>query len=204
MGCTWLVYQLNEIQTGNGTVAIITTGKTYASGMFQIVNESNVIVCETDLSRSILGGEISDVDLALNFATVVCIGISIICLVIRIALQFCVSSFRNRPGRLQLQLTISFLIAFVMLIVRVFLSDFPETCTTCSNPSGLWIPSCLHLDEHHRLWTRGWSSGHLLHSSRADDEEKSLLIHIICGWGMPLLLVTSFHRHELHRCRRKI
>ena len=67
MGCTWLVYQLNEIQTGNGTVAIITTGKTYASGMFQIVNESNSIVCETDLSRSILGGEISDVDFSPEF-----------------------------------------------------------------------------------------------------------------------------------------
>ena len=189
MGCTWLVYQLNEIQTGNGTVDIISTGKTYASGRFQIVNESTVIVCETDLSRSILGEEISDVDLALNFATVVCIGISIICLVIRIALQFCVSTFRNRPGRLQLQLTLAFFIAFVMLIVRVFLSDFPEACTTAAIllvygflASFIWM-NIIAMD----TWLVFRPSAAF---SRVDDEEKSLLIHIICGWGIPLILVT--------------
>ena len=189
MGCTWLVYQLNEIQTGNGTVAIIATGKTYASGMFQIVDESNVIVCETDLSRSIPDEEISDVDLALSIVTVICIGISIICLVIRIALHFCVSSFRNRPGRLQLQLTIAFLIAFVMLIVGVFLSDFPEACTTAAIllaygflAAFIWM-NIIAVD----TWLVFRPSAAF---SRADDEEKSLLIHIICGWGIPFLLVV--------------
>ena len=189
MGCTWLVYQLNETQTGNGTVDIIATRKTYASGRFQIVNESTVIVCEKDLSRSILGGEISDVDLALNFATVVFIGISIICLVIRIALQVCLSIFKNRPGRLQLQLTIAFLIAFVMLIVGVFLSDFPEACTTAAIllaygflAAFIWM-NIIGVD----TWLVFRPSAAFF---RADDKEKSLLIHIMCGWGIPLLLAT--------------
>ena len=189
MGCTWLVYQLNETQTGNGTITIITTGKTYASGMFQIVDKSTVIVCETDLSRSIPDEEISDVDLALSIVTVICIGISIICLVIRITLQLCVSSFRNRPGRLRLQLAIAFLIAFLMLIVGVFLSDFPEACTTAAIllaygflAAFIWM-NIIAVD----TWLAFRPSAAF---SRADDEGRSLVLHYLLGWGIPLLLVA--------------
>ena len=187
MGCTWLVYQLNETQTGNGTTSIITTGKTYASGMFQIVDERTVIVCETDLS--IPDGEINDLDVALSVVTVICIGISIICLVIRTTLHFCVSSFRNRPGRLQLQLTIAFLIAFVMLIVGVFLSDFPEACTTAAVllaygflAAFIWM-NVIAVN----TWLAFRPSAAF---SRADDEGRSLVIHYLLGWGIPLLLVV--------------
>ena len=188
MGCTWLVYQLNETQTGNGTVAIIATGKTYASGRFQIVDERTVIVCETDLS--IPDGEINDLDVALSVVTFICIGISIICLVIRTTLQFCVSSFRNRPGRLQLQLTIAFLIAFVMLIVGVFLSDFPEACTIAAIllaygflAAFIWM-NVIAVN----TWLAFRPSAAF---SRADDEGRSLVIHYLLGWGIPLLLVVG-------------
>ena len=184
-GCTWLVYQLNETQTGNGTVAIIDTGRTYASGMFQIVDEKTVIVCERDLNGS---DEVSDVDLALNIVTVICISVSIICLIIRIALQFCISSFRNHPGRLQLQLTIAFLSAFVMLIVGAFLSDFPEACTTAAIllaygflAAFIWM-NIIAVD----TWLVFRPSAAY---SRADDEERSLVLHYLLGWGIPLLLV---------------
>ena len=189
IGCTWLVYQLNETQTENGTITIITTGKPYASGMFQKLNDSNVVMCETDLSRSIQVGEISDVDLALSIVTVICIGISIICLVIRITLQYCVSSFRNRSGRLQLQLTIAFLIAFVMLIVGVFLSDFSEACTTAAIllaygflAAFIWM-NIIAMD----TWLVFRPSAAFI---RADDENRSLVFHYLLGWGIPLLLVV--------------
>ena len=187
IGCTWLVYRLNETHTGNGTVAIIDTGKTYTSGMFQIVDEETVVVCETDLSAP--DGDISEVDLALNIVTVICIGVSIICLIIRIALQFCISSFKNCPGKLHLQLTIAFLIAFTILIVGVFLSDFPEACTAAAIllaygflAAFIWM-NIIAVD----TWLVFRPSAAY---SRADDERRSLVLHYLLGWGIPLLLVT--------------
>ena len=155
--------------------------------MFQIVNEETVIVCERDLS--IPDGELSEVDLALNIVTVTCIGVSIICLVIRIALQFCISIFRNRPGKLHLQLTIAFLIAFTILIVKVFLSDFPEACTAAAVllayvflAAFIWM-NVIAVD----TWLVFKPSAAY---SRADDEGRSLILHYLLGWGIPLLLVT--------------
>ena len=146
-----------------------------------------VIVCERDLS--IPDREISDVDLALNIVTVICIGLSIICLIIRIALQFCISSFKNHPGRLQLQLTFAFLIAFVILIVGAFLSDFPEACTAAAIllaygflAAFTWM-NIIAVD----TWLVFRPSAAY---SRADDEGRSLVLHYILGWGIPLLLVT--------------
>ena len=186
--CTWLVYQLNQTHTGNGTVAIIDTGRTYASGMFQIVDENIVIVCETNLSAP--DGEMRDADLALSIITFTGFLISIICFIIRIALQFCVSSFRNRPGKLQLHLTIALLITFVMVIAAAFLPHFPEACIVSaillvytSQAAFIWM-NVIAVD----TWLVFRPSAAY---SRVDDEGRSLLIHIICGWGIPLLLVTA-------------
>ena len=185
--CTWLVYGENETIVENNTVVVSSTGRTYPSGMFQILDENTVIVCETDLSLP--DGETSDIDLALGIVTVICVGISIICLIIRIVLQYFISSFKSRPGRLQFQLTIAFLIAFIMLIVGVFLSDFPDACTTAAIilaygflAAFIWM-NIIAVDH----WLVFRPSAAFL---RSDEEDRSLIIHYLCGWGIPLLLVT--------------
>ena len=189
MECTWLVYRMNETHTGNGTAAIIATGRIYASGMFQIVDEETVIVCEMDLS--IPDGEIDDVYLVLYIITFIGFMVSIICFIIRITLQICVSSFKNRPGRLHLQLTITFLIAFVMLLVKVFLPDFPEACTAAAIlmacgflAAFIWM-NIIAVD----TWLVFTPSAAY---SRVDDEGRSLVLHYLLEWGIPLLLVTVF------------
>ena len=85
--CTWLVYQLNETEFGNGTVTVFSTRKTYITGMFEVLDEA-VIVCEIDLGGP--GNGIDDVDFALDVVTIICVGISIVCLVTR--LYFSISS----------------------------------------------------------------------------------------------------------------
>ena len=188
MDCTWLVYQPNEtrIENGTGNITVLPSGKIYAPGMFQIL-EAVVIVCETELEGS--SNESETVDFVLSILTLVCIGISIPCLFARIILQHFITSFRKRPGRIQLQLTIALLFAFIMLIVGAFLSDFPQACTTAAVllaygflAAFIWM-NIIAVD----TWLVFRPSAAY---SRADDEEKSLLVHLICGWGIPLVLVA--------------
>ena len=186
--CTWLVYQPNETLIKNGTrnITVLRSGKTYPSGMFQILDEV-VIVCETELDGSTK--ETAMVDCILNILTLVCIGISIMCLLARIILQHFISSFKKRPGRIQLQLTIALLFAFVMLVVGPFLSGIPEACTTAAIllaygflAAFIWM-NVIAVD----TWLVFRPSAAF---SLADEQEKSLLVHIICGWGIPQLLVA--------------
>ena len=180
--CTWLVYQPNETVVENNSVTIVASGKTYASGLYEIMDDV-IIVCER------LSDEVDPIDLVLSILTLVCIGISILCLIARIALQKYISSFQTKPGKIQLQMTIALLFAFAMLVVGPFLSGIPEACTTAAIllaygflAAFIWV-NIIAVDTW--LVFRPSSS-----FSRAADEGRSLVIHIICGWGIPLLLVT--------------
>ena len=180
--CAWLVYQPNETVVKNNSVTIVASGKTYASGLYEIMDDV-IIVCER------LSDEVDPIDLVLSILTLVYIGISILCLIARIALQKYISSFQTKPGKIQLQMTVALLLAFVMLVVGPFLSGIPEACTTAAVllaygflAAFIWM-NVIAVDTW--LVFRPSSS-----FSRAADEGRSLLIHIICGWGIPLLLVT--------------
>ena len=186
--CTFLVYQMNEIRVTNDTVIIISTGKTYASGKYQMLEDEVVIVCETDLNES-GADDMDDTSFALSILTLICVGISIICLGIRVVLQFYITSFKSRAGKLQLHLTVAFLIAFVMLIVGVFLSDMPDACTTAAIllaygflAAFIWM-NVIAID----TWLIFRPSAAF---SRAEKDKRSLRWHCIFGWGIPILLVS--------------
>ena len=175
LDCTWLLYQKNETQSGNDTITVVSTGKTYKYGMYEILNEI-VTVCETDLNVS--KNVIDDTDLALDIITLICVGISIICLIIRIILQFFTTSFRKRKGKLQLQLAIALLIAFLMLIIGPFLSRNSVNCTTAAIlmaygflGSFIWM-NVIGVD----IWLVFRQS---LAFSQLDEEERSLIVHYI-------------------------
>ena len=182
VGCTWFVYQPSETIIKNNSVTILSSGKTYAPGLYELV-DAVIIVCES------LSDEIKPSDLVLSILTLVCIGVSVLCLIARIALQKYISSFQTNPGKIQLQMTIALLFAFVMLIIGPFLSEIPEACTTAAIllaygflAAFIWM-NIIAVD----TWLVFRPSAAF---SRAHDEEKPLLVYIICGWGIPLLLVT--------------
>ena len=122
--CTWLVYHFHETELQNNTVKIKTTGKIYGPGSFEVLNDS-VIVCGTGLTTESSNDVIP---FALGVVTIVCVGISILCLLIRISLQFCITRFGTRSGRIHFQLNLAFLVAFVFLIVGPFVSDIKIGC----------------------------------------------------------------------------
>ena len=184
--CTWLVYQPNETEVGlNGSLIVLSSGKTYASGMFQILEEV-IIVCENIVPPE---DKLDTLDFVLSILTLVCIGISILCLLARIVLQYFIPSFKKRPGKIQLHLVIAMLFAFIMLIIGPFLSGIPEACTIAAIllaygflAAFIWM-NVIAVD----TWLVFRPSAAF---SRSDDDERSLLVHIFCGWGIPLLLVA--------------
>ena len=183
--CVWLLYEKNETEYINDSIIVVSTGKTYTSGMYDILDDA-VIVCETDLSATEEG--IDDTDLILSIITLTCVGISIICLTIRVLLQFVLKSFRNRPGKLQLQLTLALLLAFVMLILGPFLSHIPDACTSAAILMAYgflaafnWM-NVIAFD----TWLVFRPSAAF---SRSDEEQRSLFVHYVVGWGIPLSLV---------------
>ena len=183
--CIWLAYAHNDIQSGNGTITVISTGRTYTSGKYEVL-DGTVIVCETDFT---ITKDLDDTDLALSIITCICVGISIICLIIRIIMQFRITSFKNRPGKLQIQLTLAFLLAFIVLIVGPFLSKIPDACTTAAIlmaygflAAFIWM-NVIAVD----TWLVFRPSSAFSHS---DEKQQSLTVHCIVGWGIPLLVVT--------------
>ena len=169
-------------------MTVISTGKTYASGKYQILQDEVVIVCENDLDDN-SADDTEDTSFALSILTLICVGISIICLTIRVVLQFFIVSFKSRAGKLQLHLTLAFLIAFVMLIFGVFLSNMPDACTAAAIflaygflAAFIWM-NVIAMD----TWLIFRPSAAF---SRAEEDKMSLRWHCIFGWGVPILLVS--------------
>ncbi len=183
--CTWLVYQANETEFANGSVTVVSTGRTYAPGKYQFLDQM-IIVCELYLDEH---HEVNKIDFVLSVLTLVCIGISIVCLVVRVILQNFISSFQNRPGRIQLQMVVALLFAFILLIIGPMVSSIPEACTTAAVllaygflAAFVWM-NIIAAD----TWLVFRPSSAF---SRADEEGKSLIVHMLLGWGIPALLVA--------------
>ena len=186
--CIWLVYQPQEIQRENNTVTVIATERTYPFGLFHVL-EQFVIVCETDLDLDLTDGDVdSDIENILGLITIICLSISIICLLIRVALQFFISSFRNKPGKLQFNLTLAFLFAFILVLVGPLLDDIPDACTTVAIllaygflAAFTWM-NVIAVD----TWMAFRPSAAFAKSSANDS---SIFWHILPGWGISLIFV---------------
>ena len=183
--CTWLLYGSDQIISGNGTMTVVSTTRNYTSGMYEVLDQT-VIVCETNLD--FLKEPNSNTNNLLNLTTLVCFCTSITCLIARIILHFVVTSFRNKPGRIQLQLTIALLLAFVMVLVGPSMVDIPDACITAAIlmaygflAAFIWM-NVIAVD----TWLVFRPSSAFSHS---DEEQRSLIVHYALGWGIPILLV---------------
>ena len=68
----------------------------------------------------------------LGIITIICMCISIICLLIRIGFQGCVPHFWSFAGRMQVQLAVALLIAFVFLLIGAFVEEQHQLCYFCA------------------------------------------------------------------------
>ena len=182
--CTWLVYHFHETELQNDMVKIKTIGKIYGPGAFEVLNDS-VIVCGTGLTES--SNDV--IPFALGVVTVVCVGISILCLLTRISLQFCITRFRMRSGRIHFHLNLALLVAFVFLIVGPFVSDFKIGCifSAMALYYGFLVAFAWMNVIAFDTWLTFRSSATFV---QYGDGDKSLWRHIVISWGFPLVLVA--------------
>ncbi len=187
--CVWLAYKLEEVVLSNDTVIIRETKKTYSSSLAKQTDDV-LTVCDKTVKGILvdIDGDTSAVDIALGVITLLCALVSIICLVIRIVLQFFISQFKNRPGQLQLHLTGALLFMFTWLVIGPFLSDQKEACELGAIllaygflASFTWM-SVIAMD----TWLVFRPSSAF---SRANDGPKGIRNHIILGWGIPVVLM---------------
>ena len=64
----------------------------------------------------------------LDIITYVCVCLSVVCLMMRVCLQCYVPHFRSGPGRMQFNLTLALLMAFLAWFVGSFITDHPQVC----------------------------------------------------------------------------
>ena len=178
--CIWIVYDLHETIVKNNSVEIIATGKTFGSNSFEVMTDT-VIVCEVE-------GE-DTIPFALGVVTVVCIGLSIVCLLIRILLQICITIFATIPGKLQFNLTVAFLVAFVFLVVAPLTRDSHTGCVVSAVvlcygflAAFTWM-NVIAFD----TWLAFRPSAAFV---RSGEKVKSLWRHMLIGWGFPLVFVA--------------
>ena len=186
--CTWLLYHPNETIVTVDSVTIVTTDKTYQSGMFELL-EGAVVVCEADFHGNAKNNGNTTTNLVLSVVTLAGSGVSILCLLLRILLQFLLPSFKKRPGRLQLQLAVALLLTFIILLSGPFVAKIPEACTTAAIllaygflAAFIWM-NVIAVD----TWLVFRPSAAY---SRADGDERSLIGYFFIGWGIPIILVV--------------
>ena len=141
----------------------------------------SVIVCE-DVHTD-------RVSFSLGIVTMVCVGLSIMGLLVRVLLQPLIEGFASRPGRIQFHLTIAFLVAFVFLIVGPLVHGFPSFCVASAVvlcygflAAFTWM-NIIAVD----TWLAFRPTGAFVQQGQ---RMKSLWKLMLVGWGVPGILVS--------------
>ena len=158
--------------------------------MFQIIDDI-VTVCEKDPEVDMNSNTFVKQSLfehaIMHPISTACLSISVLALTVRIILQFLITGCRNRPNRLQFQLSMAMLASFVGLLFTPYLADILEACTVLSvcllyffTAAFSWM-TVIAVD----TWIVFRPSAAFL---RPDEEGTSLVVHYLCGWGIPVLV----------------
>ncbi len=125
-GCVWLLYEKDEVSMGNNTVTIVKTRKQYPAELFRDIGDVMAICID-----NIVGNEEDEADIVdqvLGLTTIICVGLSMICLLIRIVLQLVTNHFKTKPGRLQFHLVLALFFMYVTLLLGPAFTKWNGLC----------------------------------------------------------------------------
>ena len=169
---TYLMETLNASLSNNMTIATMDNYIITTDGMIHVCDEVDPPVLDNNDT--------------LGLVTIILSVISVICLLIRIILQWMVASFQTTAGRLQFQLVLAMFFAYLLLLSSTELRPYRDVCTA--------VGVALH---YMFLATFVWMNCIAFHSwrvfrptnlQRADDKKRPPLRLCIFGWGIPLVL----------------
>ncbi len=184
--CAWLLYEKDEVTMKNNTVIIVQTQKEYPAELFRNVGDVMAICIE-----NIAGNEEDEPDIidhVLGLLTVICVGLSMLCLLIRIVLQFATNHFTTKPGKLQFNLVLALLFMYVTLLLGPAFTKWNGLCELVAIllayaflASFAWM-SVIAID----TWLTFKSSN----AFSKVDETEAIWKYSLIAWGLPLLIMA--------------
>ena len=126
MDCTWFSFSKDEFVDENGTITMISSNISYEKERYRLVKDK-VLIC---ISNEDVFSVRVNISRKLGILTLVLMSLSIICLTVRLVLQFKIPYYRSIPGKLQFNLCLALCFAFLMLILggAVFFTGIMELC----------------------------------------------------------------------------
>ncbi len=161
-------------------VHVITSDKYYTGDEFYIL-DGILHVCLRDDDRQTMM-----VSAAFGITTITFAALSLICLAIRLVLQFMVSSYSTFPGRLQFNLVLALFFAFLLLLGTPFLIDYQVACSIggAFKHWAFMAAFCWMNNIAFDTWS-------VFRSSRSTtNSEKSLAGFVLYGWFLPLIIAA--------------
>ena len=120
--CVWVIYAKGDyfIDREN-SLQVNQTGVLFSEKDYEVLESQNAIVCvqekNTDLVHSMISSPI------LGLISLICLSLSILCLLVRLVMQFMIPYFQTKTGKLQFHQALSLCLAYVSIIVSGSLSS---------------------------------------------------------------------------------
>ncbi len=175
--CTGYTYTSDQYYiVSDNEVHVMTSDKYYTGDEFDILDRILHVYLRDDVRQTV---KVSD---AFGIRTITFSILSLICLAIRLLLQFTVSSYNTFPGRLQFNLVLVLFLAFLLLMMTPFLIDYQVACSIggAFKHWAFMAAFCWMNNIAFDIWS-------VFRSSRSTmSSEKSLAGFVLYGWFLPL------------------
>ena len=188
--CTWLEYRQDQMVVEERILYVSNSNRSYGESAYEVTPRgANVCVNITSPTPtdSTTGLSISP---ALGIVSVVFLSLSLLCLLIRIALQCVIPGYKTHAGRLKFHLCVALFLAFLLLLVGgVFANGRLSVACVVSGGLMYWCflaafawMTLIALDT--------WTVFRPAASMNISPERKNFVPFLIAGWFGPLVVAA--------------
>ncbi len=180
-GYTYTPHQYNIVSAYE--VQVIASDRHYTGDEFYI-SDGMLHVCVSHDDR-----QIKNISTAFGIITITCSILSLICLAIRLVLQFAVSIYSTFPGRLQFNLVLALFLALLLLLVTPTLIGHQVACSMGGAVKhwAFMAAFCWMNNIAFNTWSVFRSSSSLINQGEGN---KSLTGFMLYGWFLPLIIAA--------------
>ena len=185
--CTWFLFRNDEFIHENDTVIVTSTNKVYTIERYRLVKDEALVCISNDDMDTVR----IDVSESLGILTLVLITLSIICLIIRLVLQFKVTYYTSFAGKLHFNLCLSLCLAFLMLIIggSISLTKIVKLCAAFGT-----LMYWFFLSTFFWMFAVTFDTWLVFRPSatfvKVDDTSKSLARYILPCWLIPAIVAV--------------
>ncbi len=156
--------------------------------VFDFDTSDGLVVGKQRASGSSKSSDNEHIDI-LGIITLFCISISMVCLLIRLFLHNLVPHFWTLAGKMQLQLTIAFFLAFLFLLLGALTTKFYSVCYFCAVAQNFGFLAAFSWMT--AIAFESWKAfGPKAHLYRPGDNEMGILRICIITWSTPAIFTA--------------